>query len=97
MTIPEAIMNEHVTTKKIVHVFKNGRSRAVRIPKEFDFDGDEVEVTKNKNGDILLHPIKAPRTLAEVLASMEPIPEEEWFPEPEDYPPQPFTAFDDVN
>jgi antitoxin VapB len=97
MTIPEAIMNEHVTTKKIVHVFKNGRSRAVRIPKEFDFDGDEVEVTKNKNGDILLHPIKAPRTLAEVLARMEPIPEEEWFPEPEDYRPQPFTAFDDVN
>jgi antitoxin VapB len=92
----EAIMNEHVTLKKIVHVFKNGRSRAVRIPKEFDFDGDEVEVTKNEKGEILLRPIKAPRTLAEALSMMEPIPKEEWFPEIEDYPPQPFNAFDDV-
>jgi antitoxin VapB len=89
-------MNEHVTTRKIVHVFKNGRSRAVRIPKEFDFEGDEVEVTKGENGDILLRPIKAPTTWAELLATMEPIPEEEWFPEVEDYPPEPFTAFDDV-
>ncbi len=89
-------MNEHVSTKKIVHVFKNGRSRAVRIPKEFDFDGDEVEVTKNANGEILLRPIKAPRTLLQALSMMEPIPEEEWFPEIEDYPPQPFTAFDEV-
>jgi antitoxin VapB len=92
----EAFMNEHVKVKKIVHVFKNGRSRAVRIPKEFDFDGDEVEVTKNENGEILLRPIKKPRTLAEALSMMEPIPKEEWFPEIEDYPPVPFTAFDDV-
>ncbi len=39
-------MNEHVSTKKIVHVFKNGRSRAVRIPKEFEFEGDEVEMQR---------------------------------------------------
>jgi antitoxin VapB len=89
-------MNEHVTVKKIVHVFKNGRSRAVRIPKEFDFEGDEVEVTKNESGEILLRPIKAPRTLAEALSMMKPIPKEEWFPEVEDYPPEPLTAFDDV-
>ena len=89
-------MNEHVATKKIVHVFKNGRSRAVRIPKEFEFDADEVEVTKNENGEILLKPVSPPGTLREALALLEPIPEDEWFPEPEDRVPEPFSGFDDV-
>lgn len=29
-----------------VRVFKNGRSRAIRIPKEFEFEGDEVTIRK---------------------------------------------------
>ena len=88
-------MNQHVTTKKIVQVFKNGRSRAVRIPKEFDFEGDEVEVTKNENGELLLRPLKQPKSLLEALSMMEPLAEEDWLPEIEDYPPESVTAFDD--
>ena len=64
-------MNEHVSTKKIVHVFKNGRSRAVRIPKEFDFEGDEVEMTKQEDGSIILFPVKI-SNLLEYLKTAEP-------------------------
>ena len=64
-------MNEHVTTKKIVHVFKNGRSRAVRIPKEFDFEGDEVEMQKQADGSIILKVVK-PTNLVDYLRTAEP-------------------------
>ena len=41
----------------IAKVFKNGRSQAVRLPKEFRFSVDEVRVTRVGNG-ILLEPIE---------------------------------------
>lgn len=88
-------MNEHVATKKIVHVFKNGRSRAVRIPKEFDFEGDEVEMTRNDDGQILLTPVQGARGLLDALSKMEPLDEADWLPEIEDLPPEPITVFDD--
>ncbi len=36
-------------------VFKNGRSQAVRLPKEFRFDDDEVLIRKVGN-DVILSP-----------------------------------------
>jgi len=33
-------------------LFENGRSQAVRLPKEYRFNGDEVEV--NKIGDLVI-------------------------------------------
>lgn len=77
-------MNEHVATKKIVHVFKNGRSRAVRIPKEFDFEGDEVEMVKDALGNIMLRPIKSKSALLALLSTLEPLAEEDWLPETDD-------------
>ena len=77
-------MNEHVSAKKIVHVFKNGRSRAVRIPKEFDFEGDEVEMTKDNLGNITLHPIKRTTGLLALLATLEPLDKADWLPEIDD-------------
>lgn len=52
-------MNQHnnpqdVVAKKVVQVFKNGRSRAVRIPKEFEFAGDSVVMRKQPDGSIIL-------------------------------------------
>jgi antitoxin VapB len=41
---------------KIAKLFRNGRSQAVRLPKEFRFDGDHVLVRKVKDG-ILLQPV----------------------------------------
>lgn len=37
---------------KVAKIFENGRSQAVRLPKEYRFNADEVNV--NKIGDVLL-------------------------------------------
>jgi antitoxin VapB len=38
-------------------LFKNGQSQAVRLPKEFRFEGNEVYVKRVKNG-VLLMPVQ---------------------------------------
>ena len=81
-------MNEHVATSKIAQVFKNGRSRAVRIPKDFDFEGDEVEIHKNSDGTLTLAPIGKRKTWADVFASMDALGPEDSFPEIEDLLPE---------
>lgn len=40
-------------------LFKNGRSQAVRLPKEFRFDGDRVYV-KRVGNSVLLIPYREP-------------------------------------
>jgi antitoxin VapB len=41
---------------KVAKLFKNGRSQAVRLPKEFRFRGDCVRVRRVKDG-VLLQPM----------------------------------------
>jgi antitoxin VapB len=43
---------------KVAKLFRNGRSQAVRLPKEFRFEGDRVRVRKVKEG-VLLEPMAA--------------------------------------
>jgi len=38
-------------------LFKNGRSQAVRLPKEYRFEGDEVKIYKSGNR-VILEPIE---------------------------------------
>jgi antitoxin VapB len=45
-----------VTMQKIAKLFTNGRSQAVRLPKEFRFPGDRVRISKSENG-VLLQPL----------------------------------------
>ncbi len=40
--------------EKIARLFRNGRNQAVRLPVEFEFDAEQVYVSKKENGDILL-------------------------------------------
>jgi antitoxin VapB len=40
--------------KDVAKVFENGRSQAVRLPKEYRFDTDEVFVSREGNKVILL-------------------------------------------
>lgn len=40
----------------VAKVFRNGRSQAVRLPKEFRFDGDSVRV-RRVGGGVLLEPM----------------------------------------
>jgi antitoxin VapB len=42
----------------IAKLFQNGRSQAVRLPKEFRFDGDRVRIRKVPEG-VLLEPLVA--------------------------------------
>ena len=41
---------------KVAKLFKNGRSQAVRLPREFRFEGDEVRI-RRVDGGVLLEPL----------------------------------------
>lgn len=56
---------------KHAKVFKNGRNRAVRIPVEFDFDGDDVTITK-EGSRIIIEPVEKKSDLFEWLNTIEP-------------------------
>jgi len=46
--------------KSIAKVFQNGRSQAVRLPKEFRFKGSEVRISK-KGDKVILEPLERSR------------------------------------
>lgn len=48
----------------ISRVFMNGNSQAVRIPQEFRLDTQRVEIHRNADGDLVLHPVAADRGAA---------------------------------
>jgi antitoxin VapB len=73
-----------------VRIFKNGRSRAVRIPKDLDIFGDEV-VMREEAGRIVMELPKG-RDLREVidwLRAQPPLGPDEQFPDIDDPPPEP--------
>jgi len=41
----------------IARLFRNGRSQAVRLPKEFRFEGDRVRITKDGKR-VILEPLE---------------------------------------
>ena len=45
-------------------VFMNGNSQAVRIPQEFRLDTSQVEITRNKDGDLVIHALPENRGTA---------------------------------
>ncbi len=64
-------------------LFRNGRNQALRIPREFEFEGTEVTVRK-EGTRLIIDPVKPKLTLLALLESMEPLDED--FPEIEDLP-----------
>jgi len=67
-------------TERHVRLFRNGRNQAVRIPREFELEGDEAIL--RKEGDrLIIEPVRKGRLLA-LLASLEPL--EERFPDVDD-------------
>ncbi len=42
-------------------VFMNGNSQAVRIPAQFRLDTQRVEIRRNADGDLVLHPLRQDR------------------------------------
>lgn len=45
-------------------VFMNGNSQAVRIPQEFRLNTSQVEITRNKDGDLVIHALPENRGTA---------------------------------
>ncbi len=58
---------------KTAKVFKSGNSQAIRIPKEFRFDTDEVYVEK-VGGAVILRPVQ--RSWEPLLRSIDMFPDE---------------------
>jgi len=42
-------------------VFMNGNSQVVRIPQEFRLDTNQVEISRNENGELIIRPIPSDR------------------------------------
>jgi antitoxin VapB len=78
-----------VAREKEVSVFRNGRSQAVRIPKEFEFDTDKVLISRDENGIVHLRPKVHTKSLIAVLdwLAQQP-PFDEQMPDIEDVPPE---------
>lgn len=57
---------------KTAKLFKNGQSQAVRLPKEFRFDEDEVFVKKVGNAVVLIPAHASWQTLIESLDEFSP-------------------------
>ena len=64
-------------TERHVRLFRNGRNQALRIPREFELEGEEAIL--RKEGDrLIIEPVRKGQLLV-LLASLEPLEEE--FPE----------------
>ena len=71
---------------RVARLFRNGRNQAIRIPREFELDADEV-VIHREDRRLIIEPVDRKPSLAAVLARLEPL--EEDFPEIEDPPTRP--------
>ena len=72
-----------MSSERHVKVFKNGRNQAIRIPREFEFSGEEAIM--RKEGDRLIIEPAPPKSLLAVLATLAPLHED--FPPILDLPP----------
>jgi antitoxin VapB len=70
---------EAMTLERRVKLFRNGRNQAVRIPREFEFPGEDAVM--RKEGESLILSPAAPKSLLAALARLAPI--------DEDFPPIP--------
>ncbi|HKJ77654.1 MAG TPA: AbrB/MazE/SpoVT family DNA-binding domain-containing protein [Gammaproteobacteria bacterium] len=64
-------------TERHVRLFRNGRNQAVRIPKEFELEGEEA-ILRKEGDHLILEPVRKKGLLA-VLAQLEDV--EEAFPD----------------
>jgi antitoxin VapB len=59
------------TSTRHVRLFRNGRNQALRIPREFELEGEEALI--HKEGDrLIVEPIRKGRLLT-LLASLDPL------------------------
>ncbi len=65
------------TSERRVRLFRNGRNQALRIPREYELEGEEAVI--RKEGDrLIVAPVREGRLMA-LLSTMEPL--EDAFPD----------------
>ncbi len=65
------------TSERHVRLFRNGRNQALRIPREFELEGNEAVI--HKEGDrLIIEPVRKGKLLA-LLANLESL--QETFPD----------------
>lgn len=73
---------------RTVRLFRNGRNQAVRIPREFELPG--TDAIMRREGDRLVieraEPAGPNASLLAYLATLEPLSQQDYFPQIEDYP-----------
>ena len=77
-------------TERHVRLFRNGRNQALRIPREFELEGNEAII--HKEGDkLIIEPVARQNGLKELLAGWQPL--DETLPEFPDSAPEPEDVF----
>ncbi|HVN21077.1 MAG TPA: AbrB/MazE/SpoVT family DNA-binding domain-containing protein [Dongiaceae bacterium] len=74
-----------MSVERQVKIFRNGRNRAVRIPREFEFPGEDA-IMRKEGKKLIIEPAPQ-RSLLSVLKTLKPL--EEDFPAIVDSPPEP--------
>lgn len=73
--------NNAISEERHVRLFRNGRNQAVRIPREFEFEGDEA-IMRREGDRLILEPVRG-GNLLEVLRALGPL--EDAFPDIDDF------------
>jgi antitoxin VapB len=60
-----------MTTDRHVRLFRNGRNQAVRIPREFELQGDEA-IMRREGDRLVIEPVATDGLLA-VLSRLQPL------------------------
>lgn len=80
---------------KVAKLFRNNRSQAVRIPVEFEFQGDRVLIHR-EGSKLIIEPVARPTNIVELLAEWRKeaqLAPEDHFPDIEDMPAKPEDLF----
>jgi antitoxin VapB len=60
-----------MTTERHVRLFRNGRNQALRIPREFELQGDEA-IIRREGDRLIIEPVQTGGLLA-VLSRLQPL------------------------
>lgn len=72
--MPKEVVSAKPLSRRVT-VFRNGRNQAIRIPRDFEFQANEVIL--EKEGDrLIVQPVNREPSLFEALAALEPLTEE---------------------
>lgn len=69
--MPVEDMNAANPEQRRVRLFRNGRNQALRIPREFEFEGDEA-ILRREGDRLIIEPVRKGKLLT-LLAALEPL------------------------